>query len=157
MIVGPRFGAWLAGRIHLSYGFVLLWPTIHWVIAIGFTVLAIEAVYLLGPNVKQRFGATLPRALLAVTCWIGFSYLLGIYEDAVEEVIQENTELRRANLDTSLEPVARLEFTTVNPSLIRIHASVAVCPAQEQRWAQREDNRLPIHIRLHVHALCGGR
>jgi hypothetical protein len=56
MIVGPRFGAWLAGRIHLSYGFVLLWPTIHWVIAIGFTVLAIEAVYLLGPNAKQRLG-----------------------------------------------------------------------------------------------------
>jgi len=79
MIVGPRFGAWLAARVHLSYGFVLLWPAIHWVIAIGFTVLAVEAVYYLGPNVKQRFFATLPGAVLAVSCWIGFSYLLGIY------------------------------------------------------------------------------
>src|SRR6059058_1303664 len=26
MIVGPRFGAWLAGQVHLSYFFVLLWP-----------------------------------------------------------------------------------------------------------------------------------
>ena len=79
MIVGPRFGAWLADRIHVSYAFVLLWPAIHWVIAIGFTVLAVEAVYYLGPNVKQRFWATLPGAILAVTCWIGFSSLLGIY------------------------------------------------------------------------------
>src|SRR4029077_1498988 len=79
MIVGPRFGAWLAARIHVSYGFVLLWPIIHWAIAIGFTVLAVEALYYLGPNVKQRFPATLPGAVLAVTCWIGFSYLLGIY------------------------------------------------------------------------------
>jgi membrane protein len=79
MIVGPHFGAWLAARVHLSYGFVLLWPVIHWVIAIGFTVLAVEAVYYLGPNVKQRFAATLPGAMLAVTSWIGFSYLLGIY------------------------------------------------------------------------------
>lgn len=79
MMVGPRFGAWLAERVHLSHGFVLLWPTIHWAIAIGFTVLAVEAMYYLGPNVKQRFSATLPGAILSVSCWIGFSFLLGIY------------------------------------------------------------------------------
>jgi len=79
MIVGPRFGAWLAGRIHLSYLFVLLWPYIHWSIAIGFTILAVEALYFLAPNVKQRFLATLPGAVLAVSCWIALSYLLGLY------------------------------------------------------------------------------
>jgi len=79
MIVGPRFGQWLASRINLSELFVLLWPSIHWIIAIGFTVLAVEAVYFLGPNVKQRFLATLPGAILSVTCWIGLSYLLGVY------------------------------------------------------------------------------
>src|ERR1700751_3207177 len=26
MIVGPRFGEWLAGRVHLASAFVLLWP-----------------------------------------------------------------------------------------------------------------------------------
>jgi len=26
MIVGPRFGEWLAGRVHLSRLFILLWP-----------------------------------------------------------------------------------------------------------------------------------
>jgi membrane protein len=79
MIVGPRFGAWLAARIHVSHAFVLLWPAIHWVIAIGSTVLAVEALYYLAPNVKQRFSATLPGAILTVSCWLGFSYLLGIY------------------------------------------------------------------------------
>jgi len=79
MVVGPRFGQWLAVRVHLSKLFVRLWPYIHWTIAIGFTVLAIEALYFLAPNVKQRFRATLPGAVLAVGCWIGLSYLLGVY------------------------------------------------------------------------------
>jgi len=79
MIVGPRFGEWLAGRVHLSYLFVLLWPYIHWSIAIGFTILAVEALYFLAPNVKQRFLATLPGAILAVGCWLALSYLLGLH------------------------------------------------------------------------------
>jgi len=79
MVVGPRFGEWLASQIHLSNLFVLLWPYIHWSVAIGFTVLAVEALYFLAPNAKQRFPATLPGAILAVGCWIALSYLLGIY------------------------------------------------------------------------------
>src|SRR6266480_188423 len=79
MIVGPRFGEWLASRVHLSNLFVLLWPYIHWSIAIGFAILAVEALYFLAPNVKQRFWATLPGAVLAVGSWIALSYLLGLY------------------------------------------------------------------------------
>jgi len=79
MVVGPRFGEWLAGRVHVSPQWVLLWPYIHWTIAVGFVILATEALYFFGPNVKQRFLATLPGAVLAVTFWIGFSYLLGTY------------------------------------------------------------------------------
>ena len=79
MIVGPRFGTWLAARIHISHVFVLLWPAMHWAIAVGATVLAVEALYYLAPNVKQRFSATLPGAILTVACWLAFSYLLGIY------------------------------------------------------------------------------
>jgi membrane protein len=79
MIVGPRFGERLAGRVHLSSLFVLLWPYIHWSIAVGFTILAVEALYFLAPNVKQRFLATLPGAVLAVGGWVGLSYLLGLY------------------------------------------------------------------------------
>jgi len=79
MIVGPEFGSWLATRIPVSQGFVALWPVIHWTVAITFTVLAVEIVYFLAPNTRQKFLATLPGALLAVTCWIALSYLLGAY------------------------------------------------------------------------------
>ena len=79
MIAGPRLGSWIAGRLHLSSLFVLFWPYIHWSIAIAFTILAVEALYFLAPNVKQRFLATLPGAVLAVGCWTALSYLLGLY------------------------------------------------------------------------------
>ena len=79
VIVGPRFAGWLAAKAHLSTVFVFSWPYIRWTIAIGFSVLAIELLYFWAPNVKQRFLATLPGAILAVAWWIGLSYLLGVY------------------------------------------------------------------------------
>jgi membrane protein len=79
MIVGPRFGEWLTERIHLSRVFAAIWPLLHWTIAVGFAVLAVEILYFLAPNVRQRFLATLPGGLLAVGVWIGLSYLLGVY------------------------------------------------------------------------------
>jgi membrane protein len=79
MILGPHFGEWLANRMHLSRLWLWAWPYIHWLISIGFTVLAVEALYFVAPNVKQRFLATLPGAILSVSFWLGLSYLLGIY------------------------------------------------------------------------------
>jgi membrane protein len=79
MIMGPRFGEWLAAKAHISQLFVMAWPYLHWSFSFVFTVLAVEALYFLAPNVKQRFLATLPGAVLAVGWWIGLSYLLGIY------------------------------------------------------------------------------
>lgn len=79
MIVGPRFGEWLAVKFHISQLFALAWPYLHWTLSTAFVVLAVEALYFLAPNVKQRFLATLPGAVLAVGCWIGLSYLLGVY------------------------------------------------------------------------------
>ncbi len=79
MIVGPHFGQWLADHMHLSRVWLWIWPYIHWMISVGFTVLAVEILYFVGPNVKQRFLATLPGAVLSIGFWIGLSYLLGIY------------------------------------------------------------------------------
>lgn len=79
MIVGPDFGAWLARKLHLSWLFAIIWPYVHWVVAVGFTVLSVEVLYFLAPNVKQRFWSTLPGAVLSVACWIGLSYGLGVY------------------------------------------------------------------------------
>jgi len=79
MIVGPDFGSWLASHLHLSWLFAIVWPYIHWIVAVGFTVLSVEMLYYMAPNVKQRFLSTLPGALLSVGCWIALSYLLGLY------------------------------------------------------------------------------
>jgi membrane protein len=79
MVIGPRLGDWLAIRLSLSTVFVAFWPFLHWSIAVSFTVLAAATIYFLAPNVKQPFRATLPGAMLSTACWIGLSYLLGIY------------------------------------------------------------------------------
>lgn len=78
-LVGPHFGDWLASKVYLSQVFVRLWPTIHWTIAFAFAIAAVELIYFIGPNVKQRFLATLPGAVLSVSCWIVLSGLLGFY------------------------------------------------------------------------------
>ncbi len=79
MIAGPHFGQRLADHLRLSWLFVTAWPYIHWVISFGFTVLAVEFVYFVAPNVKQRFWSTLPGAVLSVMSWVGLSYALGVY------------------------------------------------------------------------------
>lgn len=79
MILGPRFGIWLATRVPLSRHLAHIWPIFHWVAAVTVALLAVEVMYYLAPNVKQRFLATLPGAVLSVLCWITFSYLLGFY------------------------------------------------------------------------------
>lgn len=79
MIVGPHLAGWLVARLHLPQELRVIWPVIHWTVAIAFTVLAVEFLYFLGPNVKQRFGWTLPGAILAVGCWLLMTYALGFY------------------------------------------------------------------------------
>lgn len=79
MVVGPEFGQDMAKHFQLSWLFAAAWPYIHWTVSFGFTVLAVEFLYFIAPNVKQRFWSTLPGAVLAVVCWVGLSYGLGIY------------------------------------------------------------------------------
>jgi membrane protein len=79
MVLGPKAGNWIATRWSFTGAFASAWPLIHWIIAVVFTVLAVETIYCLAPNVKQRFLSTLPGAVFSVACWIGLSYLLGIY------------------------------------------------------------------------------
>jgi membrane protein len=79
MLVGPHFGGWLAAKVGLGPMFVAWWAYMRWSIEIVFAVLAIEFIYFLAPNVRQRFGKTLPGAAVAVGCWILLSWTLGIY------------------------------------------------------------------------------
>lgn len=79
IMVGPRFGEWLATRMDVPQLFTFLWPYLHWSLAIAFTVVGVELLYFLAPCNKPRFVDTLPGAVLTVGAWLALSSLLGIY------------------------------------------------------------------------------
>lgn len=79
MVVGPQFGQWLANKLNLEAMWVFAWQYVRWGVAGAFTVLGIELLYFLAPNVKQRFWATLPGATFAVAAWLVMSWAFGIY------------------------------------------------------------------------------
>jgi len=79
MIVGPRFGEFLAAHLGLTHAFAVLWPVLRYAIAITFIVLAIEGLYFMAPNLKHSFAATLPGAIVAVAGWILLSDGLSLY------------------------------------------------------------------------------
>lgn len=75
LLVGPI----LSARLTEAFGMRTLWTSVRWAVAIACTVVAVELLYFVAPNVKCRFVNTLPGALIAVGGWIGLSDLLGIY------------------------------------------------------------------------------
>jgi membrane protein len=79
IMVGPRFGDWLASRLDIPRVFAMLWPALHWTIAITFTVLGVELLYFLSTCKRPKFVDTLPGAVVTVVSWLGLSALLGIY------------------------------------------------------------------------------
>jgi membrane protein len=79
MLVGPKFGEWLAGELHLNFLWARIWPLVRWVVSGAFIVMAVETMYFLAPNVKQRFWHTLSGAVFAVVAWLALSAALGIY------------------------------------------------------------------------------
>ena len=79
ILAGPSFGQWMAGVLHLGSAWADIWPVVRWVISVAFCVMAVESLYFLAPNVKQRFAHTLWGAVTAVAAWLVLSYALGIY------------------------------------------------------------------------------
>lgn len=79
MFLGPQFGEWVAAKAGLSTIFARVWPFLRWSVAIAFIVLAVELIFYWAPNIRQRFLASLPGALVAVIFWIAASYALGLY------------------------------------------------------------------------------
>ncbi|HKU26935.1 MAG TPA: YhjD/YihY/BrkB family envelope integrity protein [Candidatus Sulfotelmatobacter sp.] len=79
MIVGPQFGGWLAGRISsvlLVRSSVAVHPLVR-----GGRLYGARGEGSVFPRSQcaAEIPATLPGAVVAVGCWIGLSYLLGVY------------------------------------------------------------------------------
>jgi len=79
MLVGPRFGEWLTGVLHVSFLWARIWPILRWGASAAFVVTSVEFVYFLAPNVKQRFFHTLAGAVFATAAGLALSSALGIY------------------------------------------------------------------------------
>ena len=80
MILGPELGARLAHRVGLDPLFLETWSYFRWILAICTSILAVEVIYHLAPNVEQRkFLRTLPGAVVAVISWVAASFGLGFY------------------------------------------------------------------------------
>jgi membrane protein len=79
MLVGPRFGEWLANTFHVSFLWAYIWPYLRIGFSLVAVVFAVEVMYFAGPNVRQCFRYTFWGALIAVVTWLALSYLLGLY------------------------------------------------------------------------------
>jgi membrane protein len=77
-VAGPYFGEWSAQQFHVPGWLVLVWPYIYWVLPVLLALAAVETLYFIGPNVKQRFRATLPGLSLAAICCLGLSGVMEV-------------------------------------------------------------------------------
>ena len=79
MVEGTHLGIWFTDRFALNPVILAAWRFLRWGIAIAFAVLAVELLYHFGPDAKHSFRDSLTGAIVAVTTWIGLSFLLGVY------------------------------------------------------------------------------
>ena len=79
MIVGPRFGEFLAANLGITWMFAVIWPLLRYLLAVTFIVMAVAALYFMAPNVKQSFATLLPGAMVAVVGWLLLSDGLSFY------------------------------------------------------------------------------
>jgi membrane protein len=80
MVLGPNWGGRLANHLHAGPIFTAAWFYFRWILAGCFAILAVELLYYVGPNVKQRhFWRTVPGAMVAVGLWVTASFGFGFY------------------------------------------------------------------------------
>jgi membrane protein len=78
LVLGPKLAEWIHHWTGLDQ-LLAIWPYVKWGLSIAFTVIGVELLFFWAPNVKQRFLATLPGAVVGVGFFIGSSYGLGVY------------------------------------------------------------------------------
>jgi membrane protein len=77
------FGETLGERVSQIYGygatFETFWNLARWGIIIGFILLALELLYFIAPNIKQRWRETTPGALFALSGWLMVTFGFKFY------------------------------------------------------------------------------
>jgi membrane protein len=79
LLLGARSGSWLAVPLGMDSALAAAWPYTRWLVVVGFTTLSVELLYLIAPNVKQRFFAQIPGVAVAVVLWLASSFGLRLY------------------------------------------------------------------------------
>ena len=79
LFLGSQIGSWLACHVGMESALAAAWPYLRWIVVVGFTTIAVEVLYFLAPNTKQRFVAQIPGASVAVALWLASSFGLGLY------------------------------------------------------------------------------
>lgn len=81
LLSGPDFAHFVGEVLFIPPALERLWPTIRLgTVFVGFVV-ALELVYFLAPNLRQRFKSTLPGAVFAIALWFAGSAGLAFYLD----------------------------------------------------------------------------
>ncbi|NOT61800.1 MAG: YihY/virulence factor BrkB family protein [Acidobacteria bacterium] len=72
------FGGVIGNQIAAGFGYGALfqtgWEFLRWGVIVGFIFFALELIYYLAPNVKQRWRSTTPGSLFALMSWLLISY-----------------------------------------------------------------------------------
>lgn len=79
IIAGPQFAHFVGQLVPVPPPLEHLWPVLRFSIVFVSFVLALEIIYFLAPNMRQRFTSTLPGALVAIGSWFASSYVLAYY------------------------------------------------------------------------------
>lgn len=79
LIAGPHFAHFLGRIFPVPDVFERLWPFARLATIFVCFVLALELLYFLGPNMRQRFRSTLPGAVFAIAVWFAGSSCLAFY------------------------------------------------------------------------------
>jgi membrane protein len=79
LLAGPDFGHFLGTVIAIPAMLERMWPLIRVATVFVAFVLALELVYFLAPNRRQRFMSTLPGAIVAIALWFVGSAGLAFY------------------------------------------------------------------------------
>lgn len=79
LLAGPHFAHFVGQIVPIPPSLERTWPLIRLGTVFVTFVVALELVYFLAPNRKQRFASTLPGAVVAIALWFGGSAGLAFY------------------------------------------------------------------------------